>query len=69
MSKIIVEYMPLISAKAQKLIKSHVTPSMIAGDESTSQYDIDMVKECLEEYNLTADLQMIRSLKVHYIEI
>jgi len=73
MGKIIIEYQPsLLSNKAKHLIKAVVTPSMVAGDESTSQYHIDQCKETCEEYNLTNDVIIINNFildDVSYIEL
>lgn len=75
MGKILVEYCPDgLSNIAQILIRSTITASMIAGDESTSQYAIDSIAELLEENieMLESDLKIINKLRkegVSFIEI
>jgi len=73
MSRIVVEYMPsLLSFKAKELIKKFVTPSMIAHDESSSQYEIDQCKSICEEYKLTKEVIQINQFildGVHYLEL
>ena len=71
MSRIIVEYNPALSIKAQKLIRADVTPSMVSNDETSAQYEIDMVAELLEQYDEPTDLKLVNELikeGVHYIE-
>ena len=80
MSRILIDYNTPLSLVAQMLIRNEVTPSMVSNDDTSCQYDIDMVAECLEEIikqkleeiNVTDDLELINELrkeKVHYIEI
>lgn len=51
MSKIIIEYLPNISLEVQKLIKVHISYSMISNDESSCHYEISECLELLEFYN------------------
>jgi hypothetical protein len=73
MSRIVVEYMPsLLSFKAKELIEKFVTPSMIAHDGSSSQYEIDQCKSICEEYKLTKEVIQINQFildGVHYLEL
>lgn len=73
MSKIIIEYFPeKLSEKARKLIRTNISPSMTAHDDSSSQYAIDICKDICEEYELTKDVILINHLilnDVSYIEI
>lgn len=79
MSRVIVEYNPPLSLVAQKIIRNEVSPSMISNDETSCQYDLSMVAECLdevfeqglEEVNVETDLKLINQFideGVHYIE-
>ena len=71
MSRIIIEYNPNLTVIAQRTIEKFVTPSMTSNDESSSQYDIDMVAETLEENKLIEDLSLVNQLReenVNYIE-
>ena len=71
MSRIIIEYNPNLTAIAQQTIEEFVTPSMTSNDDSSNQYDIDMVAETLEENKLIKDLSLINQLReenVNYIE-
>ena len=71
MSRIIIEYNPQLSVITQKLIEANITPSMSSNDESSHQYDIDMVAELLEENNRIDDLTIINQYReddVNYIE-
>jgi hypothetical protein len=79
MSRIIVEYNPRLSLVVQKIIRNEVSPSMISNDETSCQYDISMVAECLnevfdqglEEVEVETDLKLINQFMdegVHYIE-
>ena len=79
MSRIVVEYNPPLTKAFEKLIRQNVTPSMVSNDETSCQYDISMVAECLdevfeqglEEVNVENDLKLINQLieeGVHYIE-
>jgi predicted house-cleaning noncanonical NTP pyrophosphatase (MazG superfamily) len=71
MSRILIEYNPPLSMVAQKLIRDNITESMRSNDETSAQYDIDMVAELLEEYDKHKDLELIDKLReegVHYIE-
>ena len=72
MSRILVEYNPVMSLRAYDIIRDAVSPSMIADDGDTYQYDIDMVAECLADNDLIADINAIDALRlegVNYIEI
>lgn len=79
MGRIIVEYNPPLEKVTEKIIRNEVTPSMISNDETSCQYDITMVIDCLEEVfkqgleevDVTNDLNFIKGLEeegVHYIE-
>lgn len=79
MGRIIVEYNPPLTKVVEKIIRNEVTPSMISNDETSCQYDITMVIDCLEEVvqqgleevDVTNDLNNIRVFEeegVHYIE-
>jgi hypothetical protein len=71
MSRIIIEYNPNLTAIAQQTIEKFVTPSMTSNDESSNQYDIDMVAETLKENKLIKDLSLVNQLReenVNYIE-
>lgn len=71
MSRIIIEYNPNLTAIAQQTIEEFVTPSMTSNDDSSNQYDIDMVAETLEENKLIKDLSLVNQLReenVNYIE-
>lgn len=79
MSRIIVEYNPPLSKVVAKIIRNEVSPSMVSNDETSCQYDISMVAECLdevfeqglEEVEVENDLKLINQLieeGVHYIE-
>lgn len=79
MSRIIVEYNPPLSKVVEKIIRNEVSPSMVSNDETSCQYDISMVAECLdevfeqglEEVEVENDLKLINQLieeGVHYIE-
>ena len=79
MSRIILEYNPPLTKVVEKIIRNEVTPSMISNDETSCQYDITMVIDCLEEVvqqgleevDVTNDLNNIRVFEeegVHYIE-
>lgn len=51
MSKIIIEYLPALSAKVQKLINTNVSYSMISDDETSRQYDISQCLDTITEYD------------------
>ena len=71
MSRIIIEYNPKLTKQAEKLIRNNVTESMRSNDESSAQYDIDMVADLLEEYDEYEDLVLINKIReegVHFIE-
>lgn len=79
MSRIIIEYNPPLTKVVEKIIRNEVTPSMISNDETSCQYDITMVIDCLEEVvqqgleevDVTNDLNNIRVFEeegVHYLE-
>lgn len=75
MSRILIEYQPFgLSTISKMLIRSTITASMIAGDSSTSQYDIDYIAKVLEENieMMESDLKIINKLRkegVSFIEI
>ena len=80
MSRLIVEYHPQISVRTQHLIKNEITPSMVSNDDMSGQYEIDFVREKLQEvaeqkiedFDLSDDIKVIDELieqGVHYIEI
>jgi hypothetical protein len=72
MGRILIEYNPTLSIASQNLIKDNITASMTSNDDSSNQYDIDMVAECLTENNFQVDLTLIEQLRnegVNYIEI
>ena len=71
MSRIIIEYNPKLTKRAEKLIRNNVTESMRSNDESSAQYDIDMVADLLEEYDEYKDFELINKIReegVHFIE-
>ena len=71
MSRIIVEYNPPISFLAQRKIREEVTESMRSNDETSCQYDISMVIECLEHNEMTDDLKLVYQWLdegVHYLD-
>jgi len=79
MGRIVVEYNPPLTKVVEKIIRNEVTPSMISNDETSCQYDITMVIDCLEEVvnqgleevDVTNDLNNIRVFEeegVHYLE-
>lgn len=79
MSRIVVEYNPTLQKVTEKIIRNEVSPSMISNDETSCQYDISMVEQCLEEVHkqdledvdISNDLKYIKDLineNVHYIE-
>jgi len=71
MGRILIEYNPPLSAIGTKLIEENISPSMTSNDESSHQYDIDMVAELLEENDRIDDLTLInqyREENVNYIE-
>jgi len=71
MSRIIIEYNPPLSAIGTKLIEESITPSMTSTDQSSHQYDIDMVAELFEASSIVDDLTLIngyRDENVNYIE-
>ena len=72
MGRIIVEYNPPLLVISQKLIKDNITPSMTSNDNTSHQYDIDMIAECLQANNLQIDYDIVDTLRndgVNYIEI
>ena len=72
MGRILIEYNPTLSIASQNIIKDNITASMTSNDDSSNQYDIDMVAECLTENNFQVDLTLIDQLRnegVNYIEI
>ena len=73
MSRVIVEYFPdRLSDKAAQLIRNSISPSMIAHDNETSQYEITLCKDICEEYDLGKDVILINHLildNVNYIEL
>jgi hypothetical protein len=79
MSRIIVEYNPVLSERVQKIIRNEVTPSMVSNDELSYQYDISIVDQCLtavfdqgmEDIEIEDDLNLISQLieeGVHFLE-
>jgi BioD-like phosphotransacetylase family protein len=71
-----VEYKPIISKNAERLIRAEITPSMTSEDGDSSQYPIDFVLESLEEDNqdgvFNQDITYLKQLSdedVAYIEI
>lgn len=74
MSRIVIEYNPPLSIDSQKLIRKEITHSMISNDETSCQYEINMVADLLlaqEEMANQKDLHMINDLiidGVSYIE-
>jgi hypothetical protein len=62
MSRIIIEYNPVLSKESEKLIRDNVTPSMISNDESSCQYEISIVAELLSDYGETDDADYINGL-------
>jgi hypothetical protein len=67
MSRIIIEYNPELSLKAQKIIQDEVSPSMVSNDEDSCQYEISMVSECLHDLfyqgvRIKSDLKLITKL-------
>jgi hypothetical protein len=71
MSRIIIEYNPVLSKESEKLIRDNVTPSMISNDESSCQYQISVVSHQLLVHGQTDDAYLIHELindGVHYIE-
>lgn len=79
MGRIIVEYNPPLSEVVQKIVRNEVTASMISNDETSFQYDITMIIDCLEEVvkqdleevDVVNELNLIRGFEeegVHYLE-
>jgi len=71
MGRIIIEYRPDLSIITEKLIKENITPSMISNDESSCQYDINMIAKLLYEYD-NEDLSIVEKLikeGINYLEI
>ena len=79
MSRILIEYNPKLSDKICRIIRNEVTASMVSNDEMSCQYDISMVKKCLddvfeqglEDVDIEESLELIDTLikeGVHYIE-
>ena len=72
MSRILIEYMPMLTIKTETAIKQIVTPSMTSEDGDTSQYEINTVLEALTEEGISEDLEIIKGFineGVNYIEI
>lgn len=72
MSRIIIEYCPNLSEKANKLIKNNIVPSMESLDGSTNQYEISIIREELNEYSLHEDVKLVDKLideDVAFIEL
>lgn len=72
MSRILIEYMPMLTVQGEKAIKNFIIYSMISENGDTSQYDIDIVAEFLEKNNFVEDLEIIKGFineGVNYIEI
>lgn len=73
MSKVIIEYLPALSAEVRKLISENVSYSMISNDETSCQYEITQCLEALEEYDdvYIKEIRYIKSLisqKVSFLE-
>lgn len=71
-----VEYDPMITQHAERLIKFEITPSMVSTDETSSQFPIDICIDSLQEDNtdgvFDTDIKTLKELVnegVAYIEI
>jgi hypothetical protein len=64
MSKVIVEYLPMLSVEIRKLISDEVSYSMISNDESSCQYEISQCLDVLESYDdvYIKEIRYIKSL-------
>jgi hypothetical protein len=72
MSKIVIEYDPILSYVGRQTIMYSVTPSMTSADGSTSQYEITQCIEALQEQEMLDDMQVVVSLmndNVNYLEL
>jgi hypothetical protein len=72
MSKIVIEYDPILSYVGRQTIMYSVTPSMTSTDGSTSQYEITQCIEALQEQEMLDDMQVVISLmndNVNYLEL
>jgi hypothetical protein len=72
MSKIVIEYDPILSYVGRQTIMYSVTPSMTSTDGSTSQYEITQCIEALQEQEMLDDMQVVVSLmndNVNYLEL
>ena len=70
MSRIIVEYNPNLSVSTRRLIATNITPSMVSNDESSSQFEISLVAQLLDEYE-NEEVKLVNQLieeGVHYLE-
>ena len=70
MSRIIVEYNPNLSVSTRRLIATRITPSMVSHDESSSQFEISLVAQLLDEYE-NEEVKLVNQLieeGVHYLE-
>lgn len=74
MSRVVVEYNPEISSSTEQLIKDNITPSMVSHDQTSCQYEINMVADLVEaqgEMTNNKDLFLINDLinsGVHFVE-
>ncbi len=72
MSKIVIEYDPILSYVGRQTIMYSVTPSMTSTDGTTSQYEITQCIEALQEQEMLDDMQVVVSLmndNVNYLEL
>jgi hypothetical protein len=72
MSKIVIEYDPILSYVGRQTIMYSVTPSMTSTDGSTSQYEITQCIEALQEQEMLDDMQVVVSLmndNVNFLEL
>jgi hypothetical protein len=72
MSRIVIEYDPILSYVGRQTIMYSVTPSMTSTDGSTSQYEITQCIEALQEQEMLDDMQVVISLmndNVNFLEL
>ena len=72
MSRIVIEYDPILSYVGRQTIMYSVTPSMTSTDGTTSQYEITQCIEALQEQEMLDDMQVIVSLmndNVNFLEL
>jgi hypothetical protein len=72
MSKIVIEYDPILSYVGRQTIMYSVTPSMTSTDGTTSQYEITQCIEALQEQEMLDDMQVVISLmndNVNFLEL